>query len=68
VLHLASELRRGELAQVGIPNAFWLHADPAVKATANAIVAWIKARANRIVFNDAPSFGSIGPEFKDFAN
>ena len=40
------------------------HADPKVRTTANAIVAWIKARADRAVFNDAPSFGSIGPEFK----
>jgi hypothetical protein len=38
--------------------------DPALTTTAKAIVTWIHARADRAVFNDAPSFGSIAPEFK----
>ena len=30
--------------------------------TANAIIAWIKAKADKPVFNDAPSYGYVAPE------
>jgi len=37
--------------------------DPAVAATATALIAWMRAKADRVVFNDAPSYGCIAAEF-----
>ena len=37
--------------------------DAAVAATAMALIAWIRAKADRVVFNDAPTYGSIAAEF-----
>ncbi len=37
--------------------------DAAVAATATALIAWIRAKADRVVFNDAPSYGCISAEF-----
>jgi len=39
--------------------------DPAVAATAMAmaLLAWIRAKADRVIFNDAPTYGSIAAEF-----
>ena len=58
----AKPRRRWDEAQ--ILEALAARGDPALTATAKAIVAWIDARADRVLFNDAPSFGSIAPEFK----
>lgn len=38
--------------------------DAAVAATAMALIAWIRANADRVVFNDAPSYGCISAEFE----
>jgi hypothetical protein len=38
--------------------------DPESLATAKAIVAWIKASADRVEYNDAPSYGFVAPEFE----
>jgi hypothetical protein len=35
----------------------------AVAATATALIAWMRAKADRVVFNDAPSYGCIAAEF-----
>jgi hypothetical protein len=37
--------------------------DAAVAATAAALIAWMRAKADRVVFNDAPSYGCISAEF-----
>jgi hypothetical protein len=37
--------------------------DAAVAATATALIAWIRAKADRVVFNDAPSYGCMSGEF-----
>ncbi len=37
--------------------------DAAVAATATALIAWMRAKADRVVFNDAPSYGCISAEF-----
>ena len=37
--------------------------DAAAAATAKALIAWIRAKADRVVFNDAPSYGCIAAEF-----
>jgi hypothetical protein len=37
--------------------------DAAVAATGTALIAWIRAKADRVVFNDAPSYGCISAEF-----
>ena len=37
--------------------------DPAIAATAMALVAWMRANADRVVFNDAPSYGCMSAEF-----
>jgi hypothetical protein len=39
-----------------------LAAEPAVAATAKAVIAWMKANADRLC-NDAPSFGLVAVEF-----
>jgi hypothetical protein len=38
--------------------------DPAIVDTAKALIAWAKANADRVLFNDAPNVGAIAPEFK----
>jgi hypothetical protein len=40
-----------------------LAAESAVAATAKAVIAWMKANADRLAFNDAPRFGSVAAEF-----
>ena len=47
-----------------ILEAFEGPRDPEASATAKNIVAWIEAKADRAVFNDAPSYGFIAPEFR----
>ena len=37
--------------------------DPESLATAKAIIAWIKTNADRVEYNDAPSYGYVAPEF-----
>ena len=39
-----------------------LAADPATAGTAKAIIAWMNAKADRVVFNDAPNYGSATAE------
>jgi hypothetical protein len=38
--------------------------DPDVVATARALIGWANARADRVLFNDAPNVGAIAPEFE----
>ena len=47
-----------------ILGAIAAHDDPARTAAAKAVVDWIKAKSDRVVFNDAPSYGFIAAEFK----
>jgi hypothetical protein len=49
--------------QARILEAYEGHRDPEANATARNIVAWIAAKADRVVFNDAASYGYIAPEF-----
>jgi hypothetical protein len=49
--------------QARILEAYEGHRDPEANPTAKNIVAWVTAKADRVVFNDAASYGYIAPEF-----
>ena len=38
-------------------------ADPAAAATAKAVIGWMRTKADRLIFNDAPAYGSATAEF-----